>query len=621
MRNRRVLLADLVLFALSAFVAFALRLDIGPLFQLYQDEFLFFVTVAVLTKPVVFYSLGLYRRYWQYVSLPEILDLAAGVATTTIVMAAAVGGAFWVGRIEGFPRSVLIIDSLVTLFLTGGLRIAIRAMSESAARNANRGATSSAKRVLVVGAGNAGSMVVREMQKNPQLGMSPVGFLDDEPSKLGKTIHGVPVIGTPAQIQALVRSRGVAEVLIAMPTAPGSVLRSLADACRQAGVPSRTLPGVYELLGGNVSVTRLRSVEIGDLIRRKQVLLRATPRDYLEGSRVIVTGAGGSIGLEMCRQIAFARPAHLVLLGHGENSIFEAEIVLRDRFPSLKISSVIADIRNAERVEAVFRRFSPAVVFHAAAHKHLPLMEDNPEEAISNNVFGTKNLASAAARCGVMRFVLVSTDKAVSPSSVMGASKRLAEMIVRGVAQREQRSFVVVRFGNVLGSRGSVVPIFTKQIERGGPVTVTHPEVSRFFMSIPEAVHLVLEAAGLGSGGELFVLNMGEPVKIADLVADLIRLSGADGAGIRTVYTGLRPGEKLREELWEAGSKITPTMNPDVLSVTAEPGDLGPADLEELLARLAAALNGGSGNNLRQILAEGLPSFSSTIVSRPQGHT
>jgi FlaA1/EpsC-like NDP-sugar epimerase len=414
----------------------------------------------------------------------------------------------------------------------------------------------------------------------------------------------------------VVRARGVDEVIIAMPKASGAVLRIIAEDCRRAAVVSHTIPGVFELLDGIVSVSRLRQVDITDLLRRDPVVSSPDASGFLEGSRVLVTGAGGSIGFELCRQIAHARPQLLVLLGHGENSIFEAQGSLRESFPTAKVEAVIADIRNRDRIFRVFDRVKPEVVFHAAAHKHVPLMEENAEEAISNNVIGTQNIIEASLRAGVGRFVLISTDKAVSPTSLMGASKRVAERLVRAAAQATGKQFVVVRFGNVLGSRGSVVPVFKRQIEAGGPVYVTHPDMKRFFMTIPEAVHLVLQAGGMGRGGELFVLKMGEPLRIVELAEDLIRLSGLSPEDVPIVYTGLRAGEKIEERLWEEAASVAATSHPEVLQVTEEPA----MEYEEcaLLAEaMHVAAQRGDRQTINAALARYIPTFSQPGGDRP----
>jgi len=395
----------------------------------------------------------------------------------------------------------------------------------------------------------------------------------------------------------------------------GKVVRALAEACRNAGTPSRIVPGVFELLDGQLSVSRLRQVEIADLLRREQITTPPETSLYLTQKRVVVTGAGGSIGFELCRQIALANPATLVLLGHGENSIFEAETRLREQFPGLAVQAFIADIRDRSRLAACVQGVRPHVVFHAAAHKHVPLMEDNPEEAITNNVLGTRNIVDACVASGVERLVMISTDKAVAPTSVMGASKRLAEILVRDGARRSGRAFSVVRFGNVLGSRGSVVPIFKRQIERGGPITITHPDVKRFFMTIPEAVHLVLQAGGLSTSGELFVLNMGSPVAIVQLAEDLIRLSGLNTDDIPIVFTGLRPGEKLEEELWESGAMVEATSHPELLLVKEEEGP-DAAEVMRSLDALVAAARSGPRLHFEAMLAQWLPSYVPSSVDK-----
>jgi FlaA1/EpsC-like NDP-sugar epimerase len=370
---------------------------------------------------------------------------------------------------------------------------------------------------------------------------------------------------------------------------------------------------VFELLDGNVSVSRLRQIEITDLLRRAQIAPTLNTTAYVAGRVVLVTGAGGSIGFELCRQVAHARPAALVLLGHGENSIHDAHIELRELYPDLRIIPTIADIRDKHRISSVFERLRPEIVFHAAAHKHVPLMEENPEEAVTNNILGTHHMLEAAVEFGAERLVMISSDKAVSPASIMGASKRIAEMLVRDVARRTSRPFVVVRFGNVMGSRGSVVPHFKRQIERGGPVTLTHPDMKRFFMTIPEAVHLVLEAGGLGRGGELFVLKMGDPVLITDLAQDLIKLSGFTPDEVPIVYTGMRPGEKLVEALWESGARIEPTAHPDILRVIE--ADDRVRKMPDILTAFADAVNDGNHLQIQAIFAHHIATFAPFISS------
>jgi FlaA1/EpsC-like NDP-sugar epimerase len=465
------------------------------------------------------------------------------------------------------------------------------------------------KNVLILGAGEAGSLVARELHKNPQLGLRPVAFLDDAVAKNNKRILGIPVRGPLSSLEAVVRHETIHEVIIARPTASGAVVRDAVAACRRAGIQAQTVPGVFELLDGRVSISRIRKVEIADLLRRPQVTGRADPAPYLTGRTVLVTGAGGSIGSELSRQVAHSQPRRIVLVGRGENSIFTVSTRLTAQYPGLEIHPVIADVRDAGRLNAVFEHFKPAVVFHAAAHKHVPLMELNPEEAVTNNVRGTDNVLTAAERTGVERLVLISTDKAVAPRSIMGASKRLAESLVVGAGARHKRAYVVVRFGNVLGSRGSVVPTLQAQIQRGGPVTVTHPDMKRFFMTIPEAVHLVLEAGGLGKAGELFVLNMGEQLKIVDLARDLIRLSGIDPNAMPIEFTGVRPGEKLEETLWEAGATVESTANADVFRVREN--DLhAEIDTRPMVMEVVAAAESGDIERLQTAMELAVPTYA-----------
>jgi FlaA1/EpsC-like NDP-sugar epimerase len=586
MRNRYLLLLDPPLLAVCVFVAFALRFDlVFVLNPTLRNLFVWTAAAAILLKIPIFLAFGLYGRYWRYAGLGDMLAVGLSVSASTLALALFCVAASLLDLVGGFSRSVLLIDCLLTLVTIGGLRLSIRVVSE--ARRPSGPRYQQARRVLVLGAGQAGTMVVREIGRNPQLGMQAVGFLDDDPVKKGKRIIGLPVFGGTESLHDVVAERRIDEVIVAMPSAPGTALRRMTDACREAGVSSRTMPGVFELLDGIVSVSRLRQIDITDLLRRAPVSLDSISHPYLTGRTVLVTGAGGSIGVELCRQIARANPRSLILLGHGENSIFDAQVELRRAFPSVPLRAVIADIRDEQRINGVFREHHPAVVFHAAAHKHVPLMEDNAEDAITNNVLGTATIVRAALAHDTGRFVLISTDKAVAPTSVMGASKRLAETIVADAARRSRRAFVSVRFGNVLGSRGSVVPHFKRQIELGGPVTITHPEMRRFFMTIPEAVHLVLQAGGMGTGDDLFVLDMGEAVRVLDLAHDVIKLSGFEVDEIPIVFTGVRPGEKLTEALWEAGARVEATAHPEILRVD-EPTPVIAVD--RLLADLAQAL-------------------------------
>ncbi|HUH97146.1 MAG TPA: nucleoside-diphosphate sugar epimerase/dehydratase [Anaerolineales bacterium] len=559
-RNRYVLIGDFVLILVSVMGSFALRLDAAQL-PFYFPAILAMCLVALAIKIPTYFLFGLYRRIWIYASTHELRLITAAVTTASVLTSGVMLLLLSTKLVlPGMPRSALGIDWLLSLVLIGGSRFALRILAEqsSAPRNGKT------RRALIIGAGDAGALVVRELQKSSQLNLSPVGFLDDDRAKQRQEIYGVPVIGLVSDIVDVLDNQHVDEVIFAIPSAPGRVVRLVNDACRLKGLPSRTMPGIYELIGGRVSVSRLREVDITDLLRREPRRIHEEMiADVLGGKRVLVTGAGGSIGRELSRQIARWNPGELIILGHGENSIFETLLELKQDYPSLRLRPVIADVKNIARLQSVFQDVQ--VIFHAAAHKHVPLMQANVEEAVLNNVMGTRNVVEAAMEKNVERLVLISTDKAVRPANVYGATKRLAETIVLEAAHRTKHAYSVVRFGNVLGSRGSVIPIFKRQIANGGPVQVTHPDMERYFMTIPEAVHLVLQAAALGQGGEAFLLDMGPQVRILDLAEDLIRLSGLEpGRDIEIEFTGIRSGEKLREELWEPGKTYDKTAHPDI---------------------------------------------------------
>lgn len=567
-RNRFVLIGDLALTVVSVLGSFALRLDVSEL-PFYFPAALVMCAVALLVKIPVYYFFGLYRRLWVYASTNELRLITFAVTAASVLTSGVMLVLIGFDLIKpGMPRSALGIDWLISLILIGGSRFVLRILAEQSSVQTN-GKT---RHALILGAGDAGALVVRELQKTSQLNLVPVGFLDDDPAKQNHQIYGVSVIGKIDQLEKTLDTKQVDEVIIAIPAAPGRIIRLVNDVCRKRGIPSRIIPGFYELIGGKVSVNRLREVDITDLLRREPAKIDdRLIGSILGGRRVLVTGAGGSIGSELCRQIARWNPSELVLLGHGENSIFEAFIEIKEIFPSLDVQAVIADVRDPNRIEKIFQGHQPQVVFHAAAHKHVPLMEANVEEAVTNNVLGTRVVVEAAGRYRAERLVLISTDKAVRPVNVMGATKRLAEMIILDAAQHNNLPYSVVRFGNVLGSRGSVVRTFKNQIARGGPVTVTHPDMHRYFMTIPEAVHLVLQAAAMGRGGEVFMLNMGEQVRILDLAEDLIRLSGLEPhRDIEIQFTGVRPGEKLREDLFEDGVDFERTEHSEIFRMSEE---------------------------------------------------
>lgn len=584
-KNRTVLAGDVLFIIVCVLGSFVLRVPLGARLYDFRYQILTMLVVALIIKPLVYYRFGLYRRLWAYASIHELKLIAIAVTTASIIVSIIVSLISTLMVAKDFSRLVLVIDWILSLLAVGGLRFSYRIISES--QLTSRGIKTRLRRVLIAGAGDAGALVVREMQRNPQANLSPIGFVDDDPAKQKQEIHGTPVIGKLDELAHLIDLKKADEVIIAIPSAPGQVVRKVTDICRAKNIPSRTMPSLHELIGGKVSVNRLREVDITDLLRRAPTYIdNELVGLSLGGRRVLVTGAGGSIGSELCRQIARWEPTELFLLGHGENSIFETLIELEQSYPSLKIQPLIADIRDKEHINHLFSHYIPQVVFHAAAHKHVPLMQANIEEAVSNNVLGTRNIVDASIENNVDRLVMISTDKAICPTSVYGATKRIGEMLIINAAHRTGKAFSVVRFGNVLGSRGSVLLLFKRQIDYGGPVTVTHPDMERYFMTIPEAVHLVLQASAMGKGGEVFVLNMGDQIRILDLAQDLIRLSGLEpGKDIEIVFTGIRPGEKLSEALWDEGADYISTIHPDVLRLN-ENDVFTSFDLENTISKL-----------------------------------
>lgn len=619
LRNRYIVLIDVILTVVTVLGAYALRLELGALFFFYLPSAYWMIGIALITKIPIYYFFGMYRRLWGYASTRELRLILVVVSSASVVVSVIMILLLTFKVFTGFPRSVLIIDWLLSLILIGGVRFAIRLISDNISSVSSSIRSKQAKRTLVIGAGDAGALVVRELQKNPDLNLTPVGFLDDNPDKLKQQIHGVPVIGTLSDVGKVLEHKKVDEVIIAIPSSSGKVVRMIADVCRLRGIPFRTMPGIYELIGGKVSINRLREVDITDLLRRQPAHMHEELiGETLSQKCVLVTGAGGSIGRELCRQITRWEPAHLILLGHGENSIFESLLELQESSPALALTPVIADVRDGDRVRNIFATHKPDVVFHAAAHKHVPLMEMNIDEAIDNNVRGTLNIVKACEDTDVKRLVMISTDKAIRPANIMGATKRFSEMIVLGSAQRMGNAYCVVRFGNVLGSRGSVVPLFKHQIANGGPVTITHPDMRRYFMTIPEAVYLVLQAASMETGGETFVLNMGQQVRILDLAEDLIRLSGLEpGKDIEIVFTGIRPGEKLSEDLWEDGHEFLPTRHPDIYQFD-DPSNLKGDLLGQKIDQLLALADEGKTSEIIAFIDETLPDASLGSTPPPE---
>ncbi|HET7584832.1 MAG TPA: nucleoside-diphosphate sugar epimerase/dehydratase [Gemmatimonadaceae bacterium] len=608
LRNRHLLLLDAALIAATAIVAYALRFEGFNWSRFETSAALLYTALSVVVWIGVLLAAGLYRRLWRHASVVELEHiLLAGLSAGAVCFAlgAIVIPGLGISQAR-VPLSVLSLHVFFALTVVAAPRMALRVLGARSQRRRR----SDDRRALVVGAGAAGQLIARELLAHPQLGLNPIGFVDDDPRTHNLRLHDRPVFGPLSDIPEVVHRHDVGEIVIAMPSAPGHVVREVLRLAQLARVPTRTVPGLYEILSGRVGVSSLRQVQIEDLLRREPVRTDlASVRALVVGRTVLVTGAGGSIGSELCRQLAQLDPGTLVVLGHGENSIFTILHELREQFPGLAVVPVIADVRDRMRIRRVFEQHAPQVVFHAAAHKHVPLMEHNVVEAITNNVQGTRNVADAAAAVGTEHFVLISTDKAVRPTSVMGASKRAAELVVQSAAAASGRNFVSVRFGNVLGSRGSVVPTFLRQIRAGGPVTVTHPEMRRYFMTIPESVQLVLQAAALGRGGEVFVLDMGDPVRIIDLATDLVRLSGLEvGTDIEIRCTGVRPGEKLYEEMFFSEENATPTEHPKVLrarNAVASP------DVASLIDDLIDATETGAkaDRSLRQMLASIVPDY------------
>lgn len=572
LRNRHLLAVDLLLIPLAVYASFVLRLDTFNL-QPHVWGFLLMTSAALLVIPMLLFQARLYQSAWRYLSTYELLALLRVVGLAVVIIGAIAYLASLMQPTLRIPRSIPLIFLPLALAAVSGPRLAMRVWAQKRPQCVRPDAPIP---VLVFGAGDAGALVVRELRQNPQLGMAVVGLLDDDPLKHGLMIHGSTVLGDRTAIPRLVAHYCVAQVIIALPTAPGKQVRAIVQICQQAGVQTLTVPSLAELLDGKLTVSQLRKLEISDLLRREPVQTDiAAVRQLVRGKRVLVTGGGGSIGSELCRQLLRCAPAELLVLGHGENSVFELIQDLNQALPchhhKVELKPLIADIRDARRMQFIFAQHRPELVFHAAAHKHVPLMELNPIEAFSTNVLGTRNLLEAALASGVQHVVMISSDKAVNPTSIMGATKRIAEFLVTQAAQRSQRPYVAVRFGNVLGSRGSVVLSFKRQIAAGGPVTVTHPDMRRYFMTIPEAVQLVLQAAALGHQGEVFMLEMGEPVRVVDLARDMIRLSGLEeGRDLDIVFTGLRPGEKLFEELFADGEYYRRTSHAKVFMTEHE---------------------------------------------------
>ena len=571
----KLLFIDAIILAVMPLAALLLRFE-GVVPAAEFDIFRACLPWMVLISLAIFYSYGMYHRIWHYARMRDLIAIVGAVTLSqaaifilTVLLSIAI------------PRSVMIITWLLDLGAIGASRLMFKInldlVTESKGGREN---------LLIVGAGDAGAMLARELEQNDAATISIVGFVDDDEKKQKGRLAGFPILGTTRDIPSVVRKHKIDTIVIAIPSADGDAVRRIDRQCRKTGANVRIMPGIYEMISGDAGMGELREIRLEDLLRRDPIQLDFDQiTGYIAGKTVLITGAGGSIGSELSRQISRVGAKEIILLGRGENSIYEIHQELRRKFPDQTYHTVIANITDRERMERIFKRFQPQVVFHAAAHKHVPLMEIQPEEAVKNNVFGTKNVAELADENQAEIFVLISTDKAVNPTSVMGATKRTAELVLQEINQHSKTKFVTVRFGNVLGSRGSVVPLFEKQIAAGGPVTVTHKEMTRFFMTIPEAVQLVLQAGSQAEGGEVFLFDMGKPVKINDMAEDLIRLHGlTPGRDIKIVYTGLRPGEKLYEELLTSEEGTTSTKHRKIFKARIQP--LDEADLKQSLQTL-----------------------------------
>jgi len=536
------LLHDLTCVPLAFVLAYWLRFNLGSIPPEYQKSLYQLILIAVPVQGIFFWYSGLYRGLWRFASIPDLVRIfkVTGLGSLAIVAIA-----FILTRLQGIPRSVLLLYPLLLVAGLSASRIAYRWYKDHRLGFSSQEGT----RTLIVGAGRAGEMLVRDLLHRVEY--RPLAFLDDNPEMYKREIHGIPVHGGTDRLGEFVRLLSVDLVLLAIPSADKVLLQRLVLECNQIGVQCQTLPSVFEMAGRQVDAGKLRSVTVEDLLGREVVELdHDAIAGYLAGKVVLVTGGGGSIGSELCRQIAAQKPAQLIVFDNGEFNLYTIEYELRHSFPDIVSAAILGDVKNQDRVNWLFQMYRPDVVYHAAAYKHVPMLEANPAEGVRNNIFGTKVVADAADRFGVGRFVLVSTDKAVNPVSVMGTTKRIAEIYCQNLNSRSKAQFITTRFGNVLGSAGSVVPLFQQQIEKGGPVTVTHKDITRYFMTIPESVSLILQAGAMGGGGEIFVLDMGEPVLINDLAKQMIQLSGLKvEKDIKIIYTGLRPGEKLYEEL------------------------------------------------------------------------
>ena len=568
-RRQMIMIVHLAVFTLSLMMAFLLVYNMQFQREWFFGQYPRLLIFFIIIKLIVFGYFRQFQGWWRFVSISDLLAIVKASLVSTLVLVI-----LWFSILTIEPvrlrlqelttvsQAIFILDMFATIVLLGGMRMAVRLYHEEFLTEEG----GKLKRFLIVGAGNAGEALLRELHRMQVEQYDVIGFIDDDPAKQGMEIHGIPVLGRVDQLPQVCKDENIDEIAVAMPSATAKQLRKVVQICEGAKVRFRTVPSVADIASGRFRVSQIRDVDINDLLGREAIQLDLDLiEQYLKNKIILVTGAGGSIGSEMCRQVCNFEPKLLLLLEQAENALFFIERELRRSFPKVAMENLICDITDKKRVEQIFEKFKPEVVIHAAAHKHVPLMENNCGEAIKNNIVGTKTVADAADKYGAGNFIMISTDKAVNPTSIMGSSKRVAEMYIQDLNRTSKTHFVTVRFGNVLGSNGSVVPIFKAQIAAGGPVTVTHPEMKRYFMTIPEASQLVLQASSMGKGGEIFVLDMGDPVKIVDLAKELITLSGfRPGEDIEIAFTGMRPGEKLFEELSIEGENMMPTRHPKI---------------------------------------------------------
>ena len=572
--------------------------------------------IVLITQGGMFWYFGLYRGIWRFASIPDLVRILKAVTAGVVIAAAA---SFILTRLQGVPRSVFILDGILLVLLLGGPRFIYRLFKDHSLyqwiQDRSLTANRERKNALIVGAGKAGETLARDLLRDSTSSYLPVVFADDDRAKIGKEIHGIPVAGSCYQIPQITAKHAIDLIIIALPSATSRQIRRIVEICETTGLPFRILPQMQDLVSGKASLKDLRDVSIEDLLGREPVELdwRAIT-EATRGKTVLVTGGGGSIGAELCRQLARFKPALLIILDRSEFNLYSIDIELRQNMPDLSLTSLLVDVNDAMQMEKILRAHAPSVIYHAAAYKHVPILEDQARAAVVNNVLGTRVMARLAEKSGCESFVMVSTDKAVNPANVMGASKRVAEMYCQGMNTGSKTRFITVRFGNVLGSSGSVIPLFQQQISQGGPVTVTHPEISRYFMTIPEACQLILQAGVIGRGGEIFVLDMGEPVKISYLAEQLIRLSGKIPAeDIEIVYTGLRPGEKLYEELFHDAEKLAETSHPKILLAQCRVMDRDA--LEKSFDAMQQACDKGDDTALRNMLAELVPEHTGLVAA------